>query len=78
MRKYNDVIVIFADSNKAKEFSGVVLDDVKSLPPKSLKMMYSFKRLIVVGTITKVQNDVLELTKMATITSVYIVETKTF
>lgn len=78
MRKYNDVIVIFADANKAKDFSGVALDDVKSMPAKSLKMMYSFKKLVVIGNFVKVQKDVLNIVKTATVNAVYIVENKVF
>ncbi len=73
MRKHNDLIVIFTDATKAKEYAAVTLDEAKSLPPKSIKMMYSFKRLVIVGNFLKIQKEVLELTKMASITSVHIV-----
>lgn len=59
MRKYNDVIVIFSDPLKARQFSAVALEDVKSLPPKSIKMMYSFKKVVIVGEYGKIQTSIL-------------------
>jgi hypothetical protein len=50
---------VLADPLKAKQLSAVLLQDVLSMPPKSIKMMYSFKKLLVVGEFTKVHSSIL-------------------
>ena len=78
MRKYNDLILVFSEPLKAKQFSAVTLDDVKSLPPKSIKMMYSFKKVVIVGDYSKIQPSILQLNKSANITSIYVISEKQF
>jgi hypothetical protein len=65
--------VVFSDGSKAKQFSGVALEDVRSLTAKSIKMMYSFKKVVIVGEFNKIQSAIVELNKSANINSIHVV-----
>lgn len=41
-------------------------------------MMYSFKKLVVVGTWSKCEQDITEIMKQATISSVHVIDSKIF
>jgi hypothetical protein len=56
----------------------VSLDDVKSLPPKSLKMTYSFKKVVIVGEFNKIQSAILDLNKSANINTIHVVSERQF
>jgi hypothetical protein len=56
----------------------VFLDDVKSLPPKSIKMMYSFKKVIIVGDYGRIQGFITDLNKSANISLILVISDKQF
>ena len=49
------------------------MEDVRSLPAKSIKMMYSFKKVVIVGEFNKIQSAIVELNKSANINSIHVV-----